>query len=75
MNFISDPFEQIEEATKIIAKANLHINGKFLKTGNYYYNDHEIFNGPFKKIQSALEIVKRQSFILLSEAFECAIEM
>ena len=75
MNFISDPFDQIEEATKIIAKANLHINGKFLKTGNYYYNDHEIFNGPFKKIQSALEIVKNQKFLLFKEVFDLAIDM
>ena len=74
-NLISDPFKQIEEATKMIVKANLHINEKFVGTENYYYNDYEIFNGPFKKIQAAIEIVNNQSFLLFKEVFEFNIDM
>ena len=59
----------------MIVKANLQINEKFVRTENYYYNDYEIFNGPFKKIQAAIEIVNNQSFLLSKEVFEFNIDM
>ena len=61
---------EIEQCVKRIQKANLQINQKLVETGNHYYNDYEIYNGPFKYINSAIELITIQSFLLFKEVFE-----